>query len=185
MAPSDTSTSFKVGDGAVKGVSFGLSDRCLLVCVQEEVQIWDVGAPERVGHIPISGALDATFSADEQFIIVGGDSRTTIWEASTKKMIFDSSKNGSGGGPQMMSHSDARSLIRTCGPLARRLSYFVKAPVSLTVSHDAEGSLKELTIDNFGELVPTNADTSRTLMYCGQVIAHRSGARLTIAKLRK
>lgn len=157
----------------------------MLVCLGNEVLIWDLETCQNVGHVPVPGALDAAFSANGQRIVVGDSRRTTIWDAATRVKVFVSTEPPPETEPQTMSLSEAMMISRTCGPSALRLSFFMKTSNVTSVPSHSARSLTELTTDNIGEIVPPNIDTTRTLMYCGQVIAHRAGARMTISMLQK
>lgn len=149
-SPEDADISFVVDDKCANCLSFSLDGIRLLVGVQDEVQIWSLETKQKLGHVPSLGRLDTSFSTDGRFIIVGDSMRTTIWDASGRELVFDTTAACM----QSLSLVEAKSVIRTCGPSALRMW-----PSSFRTIRARGGSSQcavnatELTVDNIFDFV--------------------------------
>lgn len=121
VSPWNTDISFKVQSNAVRDLSSGPDGSKMLVCLEEEVQIWNISLRQELFSLHVSGI--AAFSFDGKFIIVGDDTRTTIWDETSRRLQSSSQSDA-----QSMSSSEAKNLIRSCGPLAHRLWVPVRDP---------------------------------------------------------
>lgn len=150
-APVEGDISFKVDADSVSCLSLIPDGSMLLVCLQDEVQIWSLSTRTKVGSVACYGSLDATFNSDGQFIIVGNSTRTTIWDATSRENVFDTAAETA----QSMSFSEAKNVIQACGPSAHRMrAYSLAASGGISGRLEEASSATELTMDNVFNFVP-------------------------------
>lgn len=143
--PWDTDIKFHVDENDVSCLSFSPDEQKLLICLEDEVQIWNWEARQKLGQVQSFGGLDTSFSLDGRFIIVGSKLRTTVWDVTVRDLVFDNAATVA----QTMSFSDAKNAILTCGPLAHRMwPSFLRNSESISCPVQRDCSATELTVDN-------------------------------------
>lgn len=170
--PSDADISFAVAEKTASCLAFSPDGIQLLVCLDDEVSIWNFHSLQKVGHVTNLGGADASFSSDGRFIIVGSPNRAVIWDATLRDIVFDSSVAS----PQKMSFHQAKSVIQTCGSTAHRM-----CPTALKASGDA---LCPLTVDSIFNFVTYHFRPSLT-EFCEDIFVLNYFGVLEIFKLRK
>lgn len=171
MAPLDADISFTVSDTNVHCLSFSQDRKKLLICVEQEVQVWNLESRQMVGRLPSSSNLDASFSRDGQFVIVGNPSRASIWDATSKEIVFDSVATA----PQKLSFQEAKDVIQSCGSTAHRM-----CPSSLKAPGAASRPGTVDTVFNFASY----QFRSENVEFCEDVFVLNFIGMLTIFKMQ-
>lgn len=172
--------SFRVDGNEVNCLSFSPDGRTLLICMEDEVQIWSLETRQKLGHIPSFGSLDASFSNNGRFIIDGNTNRERVWDATTRKIVFDCADTGR----QNISFSVAKDLIQNCGPLAHRMwPTYLRTTGPVPEGLSATCARTELTVDNTYDSVSYHV-RPRYTEYVGTVFLLKSWGMLEIYKMQ-
>lgn len=153
VSPCDKDVKFEENDTDVRSSCFSPDCSRILVCLKDEVQIWSFETKQKMGHVPSSGCRDTSFSTDGRYIIVGDSKRTSIWDAASTEIVFDSAKASQ----QTMSFSAARKTIKTCGPSAHRMWPSSLRNYGAVLSTSERGSNATcITVDNYSDFIIYN-----------------------------
>lgn len=181
IPPCETDILFSAADNNVKSLSFRPDSSELLVCLDQEVQIWNLEKRLKIGQVPNLGSLNTSFSCDGQFIIVGNTTRTTVWDARAIEMVFDTASET----PQQLSFSEAKTAIQTCGPPAHRMwPTSLRASEAGVSSPPCASSVTELTVDNIFSIV-TYHIRPEDMLFSGDIFVLNYFGMLEIFKMRK
>lgn len=176
--PSDSDICFELEDKNIGCLSFCPDGSKILICCDDEVQIWSLETLEKTGQVPNSGTLDASFSADGKFIVVGTTNRSLIWDVTTREKVFDTGESAS----QTISFAITKNVIQTCGPLAHRM-WQTSLRTARVMSLPQEWGT-ESTVDSIFSFVD-HYIPPRIMMYSGSTLLLKTWGVLAIFKLHK